>query len=177
MIEHDEMSTPIDRPRIHSIVKQSRFLHIDDSLGFGKLRFFIGAFERGHGAHEMAYAFLDVGDARVVLSDLGWGKPVDFIDFKGGRGPGNLIMSRILKIQTKEDKIWIELQNGSGELLPEGAVKPKGKPLADVSIPLTIFEGRKLAHACLAYLHAWDVQKQIASVGHDPSKTRVISDW
>src|SRR4026208_1945051 len=111
MIEHDEMSTPIDRPRIFSIMKQSRFLHIEDSLGDReRLRFFIGAFERGQGAVEMAYAFMDVDDARVVLSDLSWGKPVDFIDFKG-KDFGNMIMSRVLKIQTKTDKIWIELQN------------------------------------------------------------------
>lgn len=171
------MSTPIDRPRIFSIVKQSRFLHIEDSLERRKLRFYIGTFERGKGASSTAYAFMDIDDARVVLSDLSWGKAVDFSDYKGSRDGNQVVMSRVLKIQTKGDKIWIELQNGLGEQLPEGAVKPKGKPLAEVSIPLTVFEARKLAHACLAYLHAWDVQKQIAAVGSDPSRTRVITDW
>ena len=183
------MSTPIDRPRMFSHLTRTRFLHIEDDLGHAKLRFFIGSFERGQGAVSMAYAFMDVEDARVVLSDLSWGKPVDFSDFKGGRDSSNMLSSRVLKIQTtpaKDDqdnlfvgagKIWIEIQNGPGEELSGGAIKPKGKPSVEISIPLTIFEGRKLAHACLAYIHAWDVQKQIAAVGSDPSRTRVITDW
>ena len=167
MIAQDEMSTTRDRPRIFSHLTKTRFLHIEDSLERGKLRFFIGSFERGQGAVEMAFAFMDVEDARVVLSDLSWGKAVDFVDFKGGRDNNQVIMSRVLKIQTtpaKDDqdnlfvgagKIWIEIQNGPGEELSGGAIKPKGKPSVAISIPLTIFEGRKLAHACLAYIHAW----------------------
>jgi hypothetical protein len=175
--EAKTMSTTRDRPRIFSHLTKSRFLHIEDSLERGKLRFFIGSFERGQGAVEMAFAFMDVEDARVVLSDLSWGKAVDFVDFKGGRDDNQVIMSRVLKITTNENKVWVELQNGAGEELSGGGVKPKGKATVDISIPLTIFEGRKLAHACLAYIHAWDVQKQIAAVSSDPARTRVITDW
>jgi len=61
----------------------------------------------------------------------------------GGRGTG--------------DRVWIEVQNGLGQELGEGAVKPHGQPLAAISIPLTVFEARKMGFACLAYLQAWEV--------------------
>jgi hypothetical protein len=159
------VTTPIDRIRIFSHIKRTRFLHIEDSLVNEKLRFFIGSFERGQGANSTAYAFLDVQDARVVLSDLSWGKPVDFIDFKGGKDGHGEVISRVLKIQRSGDKVWIELQNGAGEELYGGAVKPVGKPTAEISVPLTVFEGRKLAHACLAYLHAWDISRALHRTG------------
>lgn len=151
-----------ERFRIFSHITKTRFLHVEDALAQGKkLRFFVGSFERGHGANATAYAFLDVDDARVVLSDLAWGKPVDFIDFKGGKDSNSMVISRVLKIQTKEEKVWVEVQNGAGEELFEGAIKPKGKPFAEVPIPLTIFEARKMAYACLAYLQAWEMARQI----------------
>jgi len=148
-----------NRPRIFSHITKTRFLHIEDSLAKDKLRFFVGSFERGQGMSGTAFAFLDVDDARVVMNDLSWGKAVDFIDFKGGRDSNEAVIARVLKIQGKGDKVWIEVENGPGELLFEGAVKPLGKPLADVSIPLTIFEGRKLGFAVLAYLRAWDMRR------------------
>jgi hypothetical protein len=191
------MSTPIDRPRIFSHLTRTRFLHIEDSLERGnpgeqltritnfrrgKLRFFIGSFEKGRGASSTAYAFMDVDDARVVLSDLSWGKAVDFIDFKGGKDASGAVLSRVLKITTKGDnasaaqRVWLELQNGPGEELPGGAVKPLGKALAEISVPLTIFEGRKLAHACLAYVHAWEVARLVRLSGPQPEQ-EVINRW
>ncbi len=155
------MSTDIIRPRIFSHLTKTRFLHIEDSLPHGKLRFFIGSFERGKGASMTAYGFMDVDDARVVLNDMSWGKAVDFRDYKGGRDGSGAVISRVLTIKTKEQQVWIDLQNGVGEELFEGAVKPQGKPFAEISIPLTVFECRKLALATLAYLHAWDVWKMM----------------
>ncbi len=165
------MSTDI-RPRIFSHLTRTRFLHIEDALSNGKLRFFIGSFERGKGASATAYGFMDVDDARVILNDLSWGKAVDFCDYKGGKDSSGAVISRVLKIKTKEDastalddrslrsaRVWIDLQNGMGEEIGGGAVKPLGQPFTEISIPLTIFEGRKLALATLAYLHAWDVAR------------------
>jgi hypothetical protein len=149
------MNTQVERRRIFSHLTKTRFLHIEDSLALGKLRFFAGSYEQGKGSNSTAYAFMDLLDARVVLSDLSWGKAVSFKDFKGGRnGNGNAI-SRVLKIQTKDERVWIELQNGPGEI-SAGVIKPHG-PMTEISIPLTIFEGRKLGHACLAYFLAWDM--------------------
>jgi hypothetical protein len=156
------MNGPIDRPRIFSHLTRTRFLHIEDSLERGKLRFFIGSFERGQGSNAVAYAFLEVDDARVLFSDMAWGKPVDFTDYKGGKDSNGGAISRVLKIQTQEKQTWIQVANGPGQRLNDGAIKPLGKPSVEISVPLTIFEGRKLAHACLAYLQAWDVGKVIS---------------
>ncbi len=153
------MGTEIRRPRIFSYLTKTRFLHIEDSLAKGKLRFFVGSYEKGQGMNATAYAFLDVEDARVVMSDLAWGKIIDFIDFKGGKDDTNAIISRVLKFKTKDETVWVEVQNGPGELLFGGAVKPLGKPFAVIPIPLTIFEARKMGFACLAHLQAWDVRK------------------
>jgi streptomycin 6-kinase len=156
------MTAPIDRSRIFSHLTKTRFLHIEDSLDRRKLRFFIGSFERGQGANNTAYAFLDVDDARVVMNDLAWGKTVDFIDHKGGKDDSGAVISRVLKIVHApthgpvDTKVWIEVQNGVGEALFEGAIKPKGKAWAEISIPLTVFEARKMGFACLAYLQAWE---------------------
>lgn len=164
------MSTT-ERPRVFSHITRTRFLHIEDSLEKGKLRFFVGSFEKGQGMNATAYAFLDIDDARVVMSDLAWGKAVEFVDFKGGRDSHNVLISRVLEIKTKADerKVWIEVQNGPGQEFGEGsfeegrfAVKPTGnKPSAEISMPLTILEARKMGFACLAYLQAWEVAKMI----------------
>lgn len=155
------MSNP-ERTRIFSHITKTRFLHLEDALANGKkLRFFVGSFERGQGATGTAYAFLDVDDARVIMNDLAWGRSVDFIDFKGGKDSLNVVISRVLKIERKDDKVWVEVQNGPGQEFFEGGVKPQGKPTAEISIPLTIHEGRKMAFASLAYLQAWEVARQI----------------
>lgn len=157
------MSYP-DRTRIFSHFTKSRFMHIEDALANGKkIRFFMGSFERGHGSSMTAYAFLDADDARVIMSDLSWGRAVDFIDYKGGTDSNSVVESRVLKIERKEDKVWIQVQNGAGEEFFDGGIKPKGKPFAEVSIPLTAPESRKMAFACLAYLQAWDVVRLLRS--------------
>ena len=166
------MNGPTDRPRIFSHLTRTRFLHIEDSLERGKLRFFIGSFEKGKGSSSTAYAFLDVDDARVIFSDMAWGKPVEFIDFKGGRDSRfHALISRVLKIDTKAgmpreaSAVWIEVQNGRGQELGDGAVKPDGHPTAVISMPLTMFEARKLAFACLAYMQAWEVARLVRRPG------------
>lgn len=147
-----------NRARIFSHVTRTRFLHIENDLTRRKLRFFIGAFEKGQGMQANAYAFLEVDAARVVLSDLADGKPVEFGDYKGGpRAEGGKLIARVLKIQTRAEKYWIEILNGPGERIEPGAIKLVGQPEADVSIPLMLFEGRMMGHMCLAYLRAWDL--------------------
>jgi hypothetical protein len=169
---YDYGMSPPERTRLFSHITKTRFLHIEDALANGrKLRFFVGAFERGHGANTTAYAFLDIDDARVIMNDLAWGRAVNIVDYKGGRDSNEAVISRVLKIERKDDKVWVEVQNGVGEELFEGAIKPQGKPFAEVSIPLTIHEGRKMAYACLAYLQAWEVVRLLR--GEDPNVTSV----
>jgi hypothetical protein len=161
-----------ERSRLYSHLTKTRFLHIEDSLERRKLRLFIGSFEQGHGATATAYTFMDIDDARVILNDLSWGKAMNYIDFKGGKDSSGAIVSRTLKItsgpaglagEAQERKVWIQVQNGAGEELHEGAIKPLGKPSAEVSIHMTIYQARKMAYACLAYLQAWEVGMWIRS--------------
>jgi hypothetical protein len=165
------MNNP-ERTRIFSHITKTRFIHIEDALANGKkLRFYVGSFERGQGATGTAYAFLDIDDARVIMNDLAWGRAPDFVGFGGGRDSHNVVISRVLKIERKEEKVWVEVHNGAGEELFEGAIKPKGIPSAEISIPLTTRESRKMAFACLAYLQAWEVTLLLRNKDSDLSAT------
>jgi hypothetical protein len=56
----------------------------------------------------------------------------------------------------------IELANGPGEVIGQGAIKPKGKPTTSVAIFLSRWETRKLALAVLEYLQAHAVAEVLA---------------
>jgi hypothetical protein len=144
-----------NRVRIYSHFTKTRFLNVEAALEIGKLRFFTGEYSQGKGASAMAFHFLDVVDARVVLGDLAWGKAVRFTDHKGSEREGK-VQSRVLTIKTKGDTVWFEVKNGPGEVMGQGAVKPKGDPDVDVSIGLSIWDSRRLAAAVLAYVAAWE---------------------
>jgi len=155
----------IQRARIFSMMTQSRFLHIEDALTPieegkpGKVRFFIGAYQKGSGQPATtAHHFLDDDEARVVFTDMSWGKQLDIKDYKGTVN-GEGAQSRVLKIKgpTDKGKYWLQVSMGPGEIIGQGAVKPKGKPEVEVSIPLTIWQARKLALAVLEYMSAWRV--------------------
>ena len=60
--------TSTSRVRIHSHVTQSKFLHVEDSLQFGKLRLFAGTYRRDNGMQEHCHHFIDLPDARVIFS-------------------------------------------------------------------------------------------------------------
>jgi hypothetical protein len=161
-----------ERPRLFSHITRTRFLHIEDALANGrKLRFFVWSFERGHGANTTAYAFLDLDAGRVIMHDLAWGRAVNHTGYGGGRDSNDAVISRVLKIQTKEDKLWVQVENGTGEEVYGGITKPKGEPFAEVPVPLTVLDGRKMGYACLAYLQAWDVVQMLRS--EDPDVTSV----
>jgi hypothetical protein len=135
---------------------RTRWLHVEDALEIGKVRLFAGQYKRGEGARVTAYHYLDLADARVLFSDLAWGKAVDYIEYKGsdnGEGP----RSRVLKVKRNGDKVWVRLENGPGQRIGEGAVKPAGDPDAVVNVPLSVWDARKLAHAILAHVAAWEV--------------------
>lgn len=152
------MTEQAQRYRIHSHLTRTRFLHAEDALDIGKVRLFAGQYRRGQGASVTAHHFLDVADARVLCSDLAWGKQVDFCEYKGSPANGdNGPTSRVLKVRTNDGKVWVRLENGPGQVIGEGAVKPAGDPEAVANVPLTTWEARKLAHAILAHLSAWEV--------------------
>ena len=151
-----EMSEQTQSYRIYSHVTKSRWLHIEDALEIGKLKLFAGDYVKGQGAKATAIHYLDVADARVLFNDLGWGKKVDYCEFKGTANGGQAI-SRVFKVKTSGDKVWFRLENGPGQMIGEGAVKPAGEPEAVVNVPLTVWEARRLARAVLAHLQAWEV--------------------
>ena len=158
-----------ERPRIYTIITKTRFLHVEDSLEIGKLRLFIGAYQRGSGAQSTAHHFLDLDDARVLVQDLGWARTVDFADYKGTANGGQQPVSRVLKLKgPKDGKYWLEVQNGPGQVIGQGAVKPAGEPEASVSIALETWEARKLALAVTEYLAAYRVAAMLGDSSGQP---------
>ena len=146
--------------RIYSHITKSSFLHLEDALEIGKVRLFAGKYKRGDGASSMTAHWLDVADARVLFSDLAWGKSVDYIEFKGTRKDGQPV-SRVLKVRTNGDKVWFRLENGPGAIIGEGAVKPNGEPDVAINVPFTTREARKLAFAVLGFIQAWETTRLV----------------
>lgn len=160
---------PAGRPhyRIYSQVTPLAFLHVEDALTIGKLRLFAGKYEKGQGASATAHHYLDLDDARLLFTDLAAGKvPVTdekaqaYVEYKGS-GEG-IPVSRILKVQARQDRVFFELSYGpgeySGEGLGEGAVRPvRGAQRQSVTAALSWLEARKMALAVLAHLTAWEI--------------------
>lgn len=168
------------RHRLYEYMTKTKWLHVEDALSIGKLRLFGGSYQRGQGAQVTAFHFLDVADARVLFSDVAAGAPIDCCDFKGTtnrEGP----QSRVFKVRSNGngDKVWFRLENGPGEVIGQGAVKPKGEPEAVVNIPFETWEARKLALAVLSYLQASQVlevmRRQAVSLGPDARGS--VVDW
>lgn len=151
------------RVRIYEHVTQSRFLHIEDALGIGKLRFFAGAYERNKGAKSLTFHFLSVADARVVFGALLCAEPqFTYKEYKGSPPQnGKAAVSRVLSVTTKGENVYIELKTGPGKLTNTGAITPNGQPTAEVNVAFKTYEARRMAATVLAYLHAWDVMQMI----------------
>jgi len=163
------MSTPEpQRIQFYTCFTRTAFLHFEDSLDLGKIRLFAGKFKRGSGMGQGAYHFLDVADARPVLMDISWGRPVQFKDYKGGSGSGGVI-SRVLSIKTQDDTVWIEIKNGPGKKTKTGAVEPAGEATSAVAIPIKIPDARRMALAVLSYIAAQEAARAvIALIGAGP---------
>ena len=168
------------RYRLYEYMTRTKWLHVEDALSIGKLRLYAGSYQRGQGAQITAFHFIDAGDARVLFSDIAAGAPVDYCDFKGTtnrEGP----QSRVFKVKSKGhgDKVWFRLENGPGEVIGQGAVKPKGEPEAVVNIPFETWEARKLALAILSYLQAGEVfdMMQRHAVSQGSGTEGHVTDW
>ncbi len=160
------MTEQTERHRIHTHLTRSAFLHAEDALDIAKIRLFAGHYKRGQGAGEMTAHFVDANDARVLFSDLAWGKPVDYCEFKGSANGADGPVSRVLKVKFNNGKYWIRLETGPGEVIGQGAVKPAGTPTTVVNIPLEVWDARRLAMAVLAYLQAREIASHLQR-GHD----------
>ena len=145
-----------DRARIYAHFTPSQFLHLEDALTIGKVRLFAGTYARGQGAQATAFHFLDLDDARVLFAVLAQGKAVSFADYKGTASDAP--QSRVLLVETEDQMVWLEVQNGPGQVVGQGAVEPVGEPETVVGIPFSTWEARKLAAAVLAYIQAWEAR-------------------
>ena len=155
-------TTQRERPRLYSHITKSSFLHVEDALEIGKLRLFAGHYKKGNGSTSHTAHWLDVADARVLMSDMAWARPINYVEFKG-TGRGDQAVSRVLKVKTSGDKVWFRLETGPGQVIGQGAVKPKGEPTTVVNVPFATWDARKLAFAVLSYLQA------AAMLSHKPS--------
>ena len=154
-----------DRPRIYSEITRSVILHVEDALDIGKVRVFLLSYKRGQGASATAAHYLDVEDARVLAADLAQGRLSEkFTDFKGTANSqdGNPV-SRVFKLDDRGDgqraPIVLQVANGPGQVVGEGAVKPAGKPDVEIAILLTRWQARRLGHALQNYLQAYEIRK------------------
>ena len=155
-----------EHPRIFSLMTNKAFFHVEDALGIGKVKFFMGSYQKGKGSTATVIHYVDVADARVIAFDLAvrGSLSTKFVDYKGTpHGLDGKPLSRVLKIEDRgkdaNRPIVIQAANGPGEIVGEGAIKPKGKPTSEVAIFLTRHEARKLGHALQAYLNAWQAAK------------------
>ena len=155
-----------EHPRIFSMMTNKAFLHIEDALVIGKIKFFMGAYQKGQGASAKVVHYMDVADARVIAFDLAvrGSLSTKFVDYKGSpKGLNGKPLSRVLKIEDRgadaKRPIVIQAANGPGELTGAGAIKPAGKPTDEVAIFLTRHEARKLGHAIFGYIRAWEAAR------------------
>ncbi|NLF65058.1 MAG: hypothetical protein GX579_10720, partial [Chloroflexi bacterium] len=99
----------LTRVRIHSHMTQSRFLHVEDALGIGKIRLFAGTYERQRGLIQHTAHFLDIADARVVFGALARAEPdFNYREYKGTPTDTGAV-SRVLSVQVKGENVYVEL--------------------------------------------------------------------
>ena len=155
-----------EHPRIFSLVTNKAILHLEDALSIDKVKFFMVAYQRGKGASATVIHYMNVDDARVLAADLALGRlpSQKYVEYKGSpTARDGKPLSRVLKVGDRGDQsnrpIVIQVQNGPGKLMGEGAIKPAGDPDAEVTIFLTRWEARKLGHALQSYLLAWQTAR------------------
>lgn len=155
--------------RIHEYMTKSTWLHAEDALHFTrddtlaripKIRLFAGLYRRGDGANAQLAHWLDAADARVIFSDLSWGKPVEFVDYKGSNGPEP--ESRVLRINCKGDKVYFQLTSGPGKPTATGAIMPNGPSTEKVNVGMSTNEARKMAYAVLEHMVAFAASQLVA---------------
>ncbi|MBP8000047.1 MAG: hypothetical protein KA314_14870 [Chloroflexi bacterium] len=151
------------RVRICSHVTQAKFLHIEDSLGIGKLRLFAGTYRKGNGMDVHTHHFMDVDDARVVFNALAMAEPnFTYKEYKGTAQSGGKVTSRVLSVTSKGDQVYLELKTGPGKKTPTGAVTPNGKAEVEANVAFKSYEARRLGQTVLAYIQAWDILRLMA---------------
>jgi len=173
----NEKNDELKRVTITKWMNRSRFIQVEDALEIGKVRLFLGGYRKGEGMDEHAQHYLDLEDARVIFSDLADGLALVYKEYKGS--VNGTVTSRILSVKRDKDAYWFEVTNGPGKASPTGAVMPDGKPSAQVAIGLPVYDARRLGHAVMAYLRAWEARNLLrvkaAESGMDATRLKVVT--
>lgn len=152
--------SPNTNHRIYEYMTKTTWLHTQDALHFTKdagepipkLQLFAGMYRQGEGANIQLSHWLDADDARVIFADLSWGKSVDFTDYKGSNGENPI--SRVLRINAKDGKVYFQLTEGPGKATPTGAITPAGPVEKKINVGMTALDARKMAYTILEYMQA-----------------------
>jgi len=162
--------------RFYQHVTKTTWLHLEDALVHDKIRLFAGTYARGEGSKETAAHYLDVDDARVLFADLSWAKDVDHVDFKGSANADGEIISRVLRVNSQDDKVYFNLTQGPGKLTDTGAVLPHWKALRttpkSINVALTRYEARRMALAALEHIQVTRILQALNSTTPLPEEHR-----
>ncbi len=147
--------------RLASHVTGSTFIHAEDALAIGKLKFYAGEYVAGQGAKAQLAHYLDTPDAWLWLTDMSTGEiAASYTDTKGytNKATGE-VRSRVLRLGRGKDKqnrieIVLQLEDCPGTTTATGAVIPTGPATTKVRISFTIPQARSFALVVLAYLQA-----------------------
>jgi len=147
--------------RLASHVTGSTFIHAEDALAIGKLKFYAGEYVAGQGAKAQLAHYLDLPEAWLWMTDMSTGEiGAPYTDTKGytDKGTGE-VRSRVLRLGRGKDKqnraeIIMQLEDCPGTTTPTGAVIPTGPAETKVRVSFTVHQARSFALVCLAYLQA-----------------------
>ena len=160
------MSEEQTNNRIEEYMNKTTWLHFQDALQIGKIQLFAGSYRAGQGSDLSLSHYIDALTIRPLLHDLSWGKPVDFVDFKGTAAEGGATVSRILRVNSSGDKVYWNLTHGPGVPTATGAIMPRKNTPADMKQKLNIGMekemARQIAYSILEYMIAWRTAKLVA---------------
>ena len=163
--------TRYEYTRIYEQMLRTTFCNIEDALHFSdgpKVRFYVGTYAAGQGTQSWTEHFMDVHDARVVFTDLAYGRSITYEESKGNPNK-TPVVSRYLKINTNKEKakVYLEFIARPGRITGLGLVTAtKAPPLVEVNIGLSLWQARRMGHAVLHYLAAHDVCRMLVQQGY-----------
>lgn len=161
------MANEINRVQIFKHVTKDRLLDIGDMLSLDrnrcKIAVSIVAFDEEYHATTRVRHYLDATDAKLICYDILNCFFTEWTDHKGTPAKGEdgeagKLSARICTIR-KDPKYRqpyvVKIDNGIGEQLPGGAVKMV-ESTDSLTILLSEWDARKLAHTLLDYIRDWE---------------------
>jgi hypothetical protein len=161
------MTEEFENNRIEEYMTRTTWLHFQGAMEIGKIQLFAGRYRAGEGSDLSLSHYVDAITMRPLLHDLSWGKPVNFVDYKGTVGDNGAV-SRVLRVNTSNDgKTYWTLTHGPGTPTKTGAVMPKKDVHDDLKQKLNIGMekevARQIAYSILEYMIAWRTASLMAA--------------